>query len=89
VGIAVRRGISFHGIALNVNLSLEPFRWIHPCGLQGVEVTSMERELSSPVSTAEVRRTIRREIEAVFRVGLLAQDLSGLETLLPAEGLHG
>jgi hypothetical protein len=36
-----------------------------------------------------VRRTIRREIEAVFRVGLLAQDLSGLETLLPAEGLHG
>ena len=89
VGIAVRRGISFHGIALNVSLSLEPFRWIHPCGLRGVEVTSMERELSCPVSTAEVRRTIKGEIEAVFGVELLAQDLCGLETLLPAEGLHG
>jgi len=89
VGIAVRRGISFHGIALNVSLSLEPFRWIHPCGLRGVEVTSMERELSCPVSTAGVRRTIKRETEAVFGVELLAQDISGLETLLPAEGLHG
>jgi len=33
VGIAVRRGISFHGFALNVNNSLEPFSWINPCGL--------------------------------------------------------
>jgi lipoate-protein ligase B len=89
VGIAVRRGIAFHGIALNVSLSLEPFRWIHPCGLHGVEVTSMERELSRPVSAVEVRRTMKGEIEAVFGVELLAQDLSGLETLLPSEGLHG
>jgi lipoate-protein ligase B len=89
VGIAVRRGISFHGIALNVSLSLEPFRWIHPCGLHGVEVTSMERELSYPVSAAEVRRTMKGEIETVFGVELLAQDLCSLETLLPAEGLHG
>jgi lipoate-protein ligase B len=89
VGIAIRRGVSFHGIALNVSLSLEPFRWIHPCGLHGVEVTSMERELSCPVSTAEVRRTLKGEIEAVFGVELLSQNLSGLETLLPAEGPHG
>jgi len=88
VGIAVRRGISFHGIALNVSLSLEPFRWIHPCGLHGVEVTSMEQELSRPVSTAEVRGTIKVETETVFGVVLLSQDLSGLELLLPVEGLH-
>jgi len=89
VGIAVRRGISFHGIALNVSLSLEPFRWIHPCGLHGVEVTSMERELSRPVAMAEVRPTMKGEIEAVFGVELLAQGLPGLETLLPTEELHG
>jgi lipoate-protein ligase B len=89
VGYAVRRGISFHGIALNVGLSLEPFRWIHPCGLHGVEVTSMEQEISRPVSTAEVRGTIKVEIEAAFGVVLLPQDLSGLELLLPAEELHG
>jgi hypothetical protein len=49
----------------------------------------MERELSHPVSATEVRRTMKGEIEAVFGVELLARDLSGLETLLTAEGLHG
>ncbi|MGD9239401.1 MAG: lipoyl(octanoyl) transferase LipB, partial [Desulfobacterales bacterium] len=36
VGIAVRRGISFHGLALNVHTDLTPFSWIQPCGLQNV-----------------------------------------------------
>jgi lipoate-protein ligase B len=36
LGISVSRGISFHGMALNVNVSLTPFQWIHPCGLQDV-----------------------------------------------------
>jgi len=31
IGVAVRRGVSFHGLALNVNTSLTPFSWIHPC----------------------------------------------------------
>ena len=33
LGIAVRHSVSFHGFALNVNTPMEPFRWIHPCGL--------------------------------------------------------
>ena len=48
----------------------------------------MEQELSRPVSTAEVRGTIKVETETVFGVVLLSQDLSGLELLLPVEGLH-
>lgn len=46
VGIAIRRGISFHGFAFNVKPSLKPFGWINPCGLKGIEMTSLERELS-------------------------------------------
>jgi lipoate-protein ligase B len=46
LGIAIRRGIAFHGFALNVNVSLEPFDWINPCGLQGVKMTSIEREIA-------------------------------------------
>jgi lipoate-protein ligase B len=46
LGIAIRRGIAFHGFALNVNVSLEPFGWINPCGLQEVKMTSIEREIS-------------------------------------------
>jgi lipoyl(octanoyl) transferase len=39
VGIRVRRGASFHGLAMNVNLDLEPFTRINPCGYQGLEMT--------------------------------------------------
>ncbi len=61
VGIRVRHGISFHGLALNVNLSLEPFSWIRPCGLVGVGVTSLEKERGA-VSLEEVRESMRRHI---------------------------
>ena len=36
IGIRVRRTVAFHGLALNVSVSLTPFDWINPCGLEGV-----------------------------------------------------
>jgi len=51
VGIRVRRGASYHGLALNVNLDLEPFRRINPCGYQGLEMTQLV-ELGGPDSPA-------------------------------------
>ncbi|MGH8288305.1 MAG: lipoyl(octanoyl) transferase LipB [Steroidobacteraceae bacterium] len=41
VGIRVRRGASYHGIALNVSADLEPFRRINPCGYAGLEMTRL------------------------------------------------
>lgn len=41
LGLRVRRGCSFHGLAFNVAMDLEPFRRINPCGFQGLEVTSV------------------------------------------------
>jgi len=41
VGIRVRRGASYHGIALNVSVDLEPFRRINPCGYAGLEMTKL------------------------------------------------
>ncbi|MEQ8264769.1 lipoyl(octanoyl) transferase LipB [Pseudohaliea sp.] len=41
LGLRVRRGCSYHGLALNVNLDLEPFGRINPCGYEGLVVTSM------------------------------------------------
>lgn len=70
IGIAVRRGISFHGFAFNVNLSLEPFSWIHPCGLKDIGMTSMELELLRKIPTNWVREKIKRHIESVFHVKL-------------------
>jgi lipoyl(octanoyl) transferase len=41
LGLRVRRGCSYHGLALNVDMDLEPFTRINPCGYAGLEVTSM------------------------------------------------
>jgi len=81
IGICVRRGVSFHGLSLNVNLSLDPFEWIRPCGLRGIGMTSLERELARKLPMDEVRKTIMRGIEEVFQVELIQTDLSELKSL--------
>ncbi len=70
LGIAIRRGIAFHGFALNVNVSLEPFGWINPCGLHGVKMTSLEQEIARKASMKEVREQIKANIKDVFDVDL-------------------
>lgn len=82
IGISVRRAVCFHGFALNVNLSLKPFDWIHPCGLQDVGVTSMAQELSQEISMTNVRQAVRHHFESFFGFDLVMTDLSGLDHLL-------
>lgn len=43
LGLRVRRGRSFHGLALNIAMDLEPFERINPCGFEGLEVTQLSR----------------------------------------------
>jgi len=54
IGVGVRRWISMHGFALNVRGDLEPFRRIIPCGIAGVEMTSIERETGETPTVEEV-----------------------------------
>jgi lipoate-protein ligase B len=70
VGISVKRGVSFHGFALNVNLSLKPFQWIHPCGLSGVCVTSMAQELWKNISMKPVQEAMKHHLSSVFGIHL-------------------
>ena len=79
IGIAIRRGVSFHGLAFNVNISLKPFGWINPCGLQDTRMTSMKRELSRRVSMNQVRETVKRHFKAVFGVDLVMITLKELK----------
>ena len=74
VGISVKRGVSFHGCSLNVNISLKPFKWINPCGLQNVGVTSMEEELSQKISVSQVREVLAHHFESVFGFDLVRID---------------
>ena len=45
IGLKVSRGRSYHGLSLNVDMDLAPFSGINPCGYEGLEVTSVAREL--------------------------------------------
>jgi lipoyl(octanoyl) transferase len=47
IGIHVNRGITTHGLAINVNNDLQPFEWIVPCGIEAVRMSSLARELAS------------------------------------------
>lgn len=78
VGIAVRKGISFHGFALNVNLALDPFFWIHPCGLQGIGMTSMAKELKKTIPMDQVRRSVMDHVETLFEVKLSGTSVADL-----------
>lgn len=64
LGLRVRRGCSYHGLSLNVDMDLEPFGRINPCGLLGMQVTSMA-DLVGPVALADVRAAL---VEALARV---------------------
>jgi len=52
VGIRIRRGASYHGLAFNVNMDLEPFQRINPCGYAGLEMTQLAA-LGQPGATVE------------------------------------
>ena len=63
LGLRVRRGCSYHGLSLNVDMDLEPFGRINPCGYKGLEVTSMARLL--PAGTVDLDAVGRRLISTV------------------------
>jgi len=59
IGVAVRRWITFHGFALNVDPDLSHFDWIHPCGIRDLGVTSMRELLGGAPPRAGILARIR------------------------------
>ncbi len=45
IGLSIKKGVSFHGLAFNVDMDLEPFSWINPCGMSDISMTSLKNEL--------------------------------------------
>lgn len=66
VGIAIRHGIAFHGLALNVNTSLEPFSWVNPCGLAGVKMTTLSQESGREIVIDQVKSGLLNQLTQVF-----------------------
>ncbi|HEY0476847.1 MAG TPA: lipoyl(octanoyl) transferase LipB [Kofleriaceae bacterium] len=62
MGIACRKWVTFHGLALNVTADLAYFRRINPCGFEASVMTSMAEQLDGRVELAEVRRALADEL---------------------------
>lgn len=61
LGLKIKRSCSFHGLALNINMDLEPFSRINPCGYKGLEVTQVI-DLAGPESIYEMRNQFKNSI---------------------------
>jgi lipoate-protein ligase B len=66
IGLHVRRGVTMHGVALNVATDLGGFDLIRPCGMPDVEMTSISREMGKPVSITQASEAFVFHFERVF-----------------------
>ena len=69
IGYAVKKGVTMHGFALNVNTNLEHFRLIVPCGISDRGVTSMQACLGGPQELETVYRLLSESFRGVFGKG--------------------
>jgi lipoyl(octanoyl) transferase len=67
LGLRVRRGCSYHGLSLNVNMDLEPFSRINPCGLQGMRVVQVA-DLGGPADVSVVSADLLRVLADVYQL---------------------
>jgi lipoate-protein ligase B len=80
IGVHVARGVTTHGLAVNVENDLQPFGWVVPCGLEGVSMTSVIKETGR---LAGQMRCFRRR--AAWR---LAEELGRRQRLVSLERLE-
>jgi lipoyl(octanoyl) transferase len=78
LGLRIRHGCSFHGLALNVDMDLQPFRRINPCGMANLPMTQL-CDLVGPVVIQEVQTRLRAQ---------LVQSLGYAEHVTLTEGLE-
>jgi lipoyl(octanoyl) transferase len=66
LGLAVKRGVTFHGFAFNVNPNLSHYDYIVPCGLVGKRITSLEEILGSKQDMSAVKEAIKEEFRQLY-----------------------
>jgi len=66
IGVHVSRGVTTHGLAVNVNNDLRPFEWVVPCGIEGCQVTSLSRELGAEQDLGAFAAAVAERFSDVF-----------------------
>ncbi|MEA2189390.1 MAG: lipoyl(octanoyl) transferase [Solirubrobacteraceae bacterium] len=83
IGVHVSRGVTTHGFAINVDNDLQPFGWVVPCGLDGVQMTSVTEEIGAGGETPALQ-VVRRDMARHF-----AESFQRRPIEITAEGLDG
>jgi len=65
LGLRIRKGCSFHGLALNINMDLAPFQRINPCGYAGMEMTQM-RQWVETATPEHIRPVLLKQMLALL-----------------------
>jgi len=87
IGVRIARWVTSHGWALNVSTNLDHFRLITPCGIQGMGVTSIEREVGRDVPAGEVRAILSAKFARIFERDLVPRsETIRLIKVLPYDG---
>ena len=73
IGVSASRWITMHGLAFNINPDLTFFDRIIPCGIPGVTMTSLARELQQSPPLASVEALVRKYFSEIFEVSLLEE----------------
>lgn len=68
IGIAIRRWVTMHGLALNVSVDLSMFKLLKPCGLSPSSVTDMVSILQTEVDIGEVKRELALQVASALNV---------------------
>ena len=65
IGLRFSKGYSYHGISINVDMDLDPFKNINPCGYEGLEVTQI-KDLYSNITLEKVKSAVEVNIQQIF-----------------------
>jgi lipoyl(octanoyl) transferase len=66
IGVHVSRGVTTHGLSVNVSNDLQPFEWVVPCGIEGCQVSSLSRELGAEQELASFADTVAERYAEVY-----------------------
>jgi len=71
MGVKTSRWVTMHGLALNVNTDLKYFKNIIPCGIQGKDVTSIDKEIDYKISYDDVEKILIKNLSDIFEFKII------------------
>jgi lipoyl(octanoyl) transferase len=84
IGVHVNRGVTTHGLAVNVNNDLQPFEWVVPCGIDGVRMTSICKELAELQDMAGYMDVVTERFAEIFERRPVEIEPAALEGMIGA-----